>query len=194
MGFKDYLPEFIREYLDRRKCSKIWDKAYKLDQQEKYAEAAEVYAAFALERLKLPDSTYGELSYCLYRKYAFEMWLKAKNPRKMLKEGRNVLRAYSNNDGRWLKYNSGKKIEDLISMVVQIHGAGFATEAEILSDEINEQLEKHEMPMRYSIVSAPVRENGFPTLCSQCGAGIPSVRNRNSVECLYCASVIYANT
>jgi hypothetical protein len=192
MGFKDYLPEFIQEYLDQRKCDKIWNETYKLKQQEKYAEAAEVYAAFALERLKLSNLGYGELSYCSYCKYAFEMWLKAGNPQKMLEEGRNVLRVYSNNDGKWLKYSAGKNVEDLITMIVQIHGAGFAAEAEILSKEINEQLEKYEMPMRCSVAAAPVRGNVFPSLCPQCGGKIPKTENRNTVECLYCETVIYA--
>ena len=190
MSYKDYLPAFIREYLDQRKCSKIWNETYQLNQEEKYAEAAEIYAAFALERLKLGASGYGELSYCLYCKYAFEMWLKAELPQKMLEEGRNVLRVYSNNDGKWLKYSSGKNVEDLITMVVQMHGAGYTVEAEILTKEINMQLEKSKMPIRCS-VAAPPQENYFPTLCTQCGAKVPITENRKTVECLYCETVIY---
>lgn len=192
MGFTDYLPEFIQKYLDERKSAKIWDKAYKLKQQEKYAEAAEVYAAFAFERLKLKDSGYGELSYCSYCEYAFEMWLKAENPQKMLEEARNVLRVYGNNDGKWLKYSAGQNVEDLITMVVQMHGAGFAAEAEILSKEINEQLEKYEMPMRCAVAATPILGDYFPLLCPQCGAKIPKTESRNTVECLYCETVIYA--
>jgi hypothetical protein len=194
MGFNNYLPEFIKDYLDERKCGKIWDKTYKLKEQEKYAEAAEIYASFALERLKLSNSGYGELSYCLYCKYAFEMWLEAENPQKMLAEGRNVLCVYSNNEGKWLKYSSGKNVEDLVTMVVQMHGAGFAAEADILAKEINGQLEKYELPMRCSVAAAPVRIRGsvFPSVCPQCGAKVPYIENRENVECSYCETVIYA--
>lgn len=188
----DYFREFFEDYFQERRREKVNDKAYELAQQEKFAEAAEVYIRFAPELLKYSSPGYGQLMYCVYCHYAFEMWIKAKDAGNALQQARNALRVLSSNDGSWLKYDSGKQAEKVLAMIGELYIAGYTAEADLFSKEVNEQLEKYDVPLR-SVVG-PVRESGgkFPSLCPHCGAKLPSGTNKAALECSYCETVTYA--
>ncbi len=167
-----------------RRHSKIMEKVGDLARQGKYAEAAELYTLQAQKELKISD-----LGYSLYCKYAFEMWIKAGEPRKALHEAGKVLSVYVTNDGRWLKYNSGDYVENLTSMVSDFFGANYIAEGAFLAGEVNKELEKFGLPMRCAAV--PVRKNVFPTSCSGCGGNFFSNPYQDIARCGYCKAVIY---
>lgn len=168
----------------QRRHSKIMEKVDDLARQGKYAEAAEVYTLQAQKELKISD-----LAYSLYCKYAFEMWIKAGEPRKALHEAANVLWVYVANDGRWMKHNSGDYVENLTSMVSDFFGAGYIAEGAFLAGEVNKELERFGLPMRCAAV--PVRKNVFPTSCSGCGANVFSNSYQDIARCDHCDAVIY---
>lgn len=190
MKFIDYLPEFIREYLLEKRREKICAKAYNLAQQEKYAEAAEVYVRFAPELLEYRQTGYGKLMYCVYCSYAFEMWIKAKDVKNALLQARNTLRILSSNDGEWLKYASGQQADNLLKMVVTLYGEGYIAEADTLSNEVNGQLAKYQVPLRCA--AAPAHRIKFPSLCPHCGGKLPYSPSRFAIECPFCDTTIYA--
>lgn len=190
MKFIDYFPEFLKEYLLERQRQKVWERAYNLAQQEKYTEAAEVYTKFAPKLLEYSNVGFGELLYCVYCNYAFEMWIKAKNVTNALQQARNTLHILSSNDGKWLKYNSGQQANDLLKMVIKLYGEGYIAEADTLSIEINEQLEKYNVPLRCA--AAPSYRNQFPSICLQCGGKLPYSPNHNAIKCPFCDTTIYS--
>lgn len=167
-----------------RRHSKIMERVDALARQGKYSEAAEVYTSQALKELKISD-----LAYSLYCKYAFEMWIKAGEPRKALHEAGKVLSVYVTNDGRWMKYNSGDNVENLTSMVSDFFGANYTAEGAFLAGEVNKELEKFGLPMRCAAV--PVRKNVFPTSCSDCGGNFFSNPYQDIARCGYCKAIIY---
>lgn len=185
MGFiKDFIQNYFLNSPEERRRSKISREAYDLAEQGRYAEAAEVNARHALEELKDSD-----LMYSLYCIYAFEMWIKAQEPGEALREARNVLRVYINEDGKWLKYGSAYP-DNLMAMVSQFFAAGYAAEAAVFAGEVNRELEKYELPVRCAAV--PVRKNIFPVSCSDCGANLSHNPYQETAQCSYCRAIVYA--
>lgn len=180
--FNDYLPKFILDYLFDKRRNQVWNKAYDLEKEKKYAEAAGVYARFAPELL-----AQNELAYCTFCEYAFEMYVKAKEPAKALEQAQNILRVLS--EKGWLKYSAGEKAEIPLKMVPVLRGAGYHREADLLTKEVNRELEKHELPPRGKI--APQTKNKFPSSCRNCGASLPFSPYREVIKCSYCKAVIY---
>jgi len=198
MEFIKDIREYFEDYFQKRRRNKVNAEAFELARQEKYAEAAEVYMRFAPELLKYSQIGYGELMYCIYCRYAFELLIKAKDAEKSLEQARKTLEILLRNDGKWLKDNSGAQAKDILAMVGDLYIAGFAAEAEILAKEVNDQLEKYNIPLR-SVVGAvpkspaePILKSKFPPKCSHCGAKIPYSPNEDAIECSYCETVIYA--
>ncbi|MCY7345930.1 MAG: hypothetical protein LH614_06875 [Pyrinomonadaceae bacterium] len=167
-----------------KEATEVWQKAYDLAKQGRYAEAAEVNARQALEELKV-----SEPAYCLYCKSAVEMWIKARETGKALYEARNILYIYVKNDGKWLKYNSGEYAENLTSMVSNFFAAGYAAEAAVFAGEVNHQLESFGLPMRCAVV--PVHKNIFPTSCTDCGGNLSHNPYQDTAQCGYCKAIIY---
>lgn len=190
MKFIDYLPKFLRGYLLEKQRERICGKAYDLAKKEKYKEAAEIYTNFAPKLLEYDDIGFGELMYCIYCKYAFEMWMKAKDVENALQQARNALKILIKNDGKWLKYNSGEQANDLLKMVVALYGEGYIAEGDNLSREINQQLEKYDVPLR--CIASPVHRNKFPSICPQCGGKLPYSPNHNAIKCPFCETTIYS--
>lgn len=184
-SIKDYFPGFIKEYFRERRRAKVVDKAIDLAAQEKYADAAEVYTRYAPEVLE-----YGELLYVLYCRYAFEMWIKAKDVGNALQQARNALRILCSNDGEWLKYSSGTHADDLLWMAGELYATGYIAEADIFSQEVNVQLEKYDLPMR--CVVGTLRKSTFPSVCPQCGGNLPYSPYQHAIECPFCETVNYA--
>jgi len=151
----------------------------------KYAEAAEFYTRQAQKELK----NNAMLSFAFYCKHAFQMWVKAKEPRKALQEAGNVVSVYVMYDGRWMKQNSGDDVEKLTSMVSDLFGADYIAEGAFLAGAINKELEKFGLPMRCAAV--PVRKNVFPASCTDCGANFFSNPYQDIARCDYCKAVIY---
>ncbi len=176
---------YIRGYLRERRRDKVVGRAIDLDQAGKYVEAAEIYAAFAVESL-----AESELMASLYHQYAFEMWLKANDPQNALDQARHALRMLCTPDGKWLTYNSGENAEKVIVMVSQLYAAGHTAEGQHLASEANEQFEIFGLPVRCA--AAPVRRSEFPPACPQCAGTLPNSPFHASITCPFCKSVIYA--
>ncbi len=190
MKFIDYLPEFLRDYLLERQRMKVWSKAYDLAKKEKYQEAAEVYNNFAPRLLEYNKVGFGELMYCTYCNYAFGLFIKAKDVENALQQARNALKILIQNDGKWIKYNSGEQANDLLKMVVALYGEGYIAEGDTLSREINEQFEKYDVPLR--CIAAPAQRNKFPSICPQCGGKLPYSPNHKAIKCPFCEITIYS--
>ena len=167
-----------------RRHSKLRKKTEVLIQQGRYAEAAKGYTSQALKELKK-----SELSFATYSIYAFEMWVMAQEPDKALNEARNVLWIYINNNGRWLRDESGKYVDDLTSIVSDFFVAGFNSEGAVFAGEVNNQLEKFGLPMRCAVV--PVHKNIFPASCTDCGANLSHTPYQDTAQCGYCKAIIY---
>ena len=166
------------------KINEIWQKSYDLAKEGKYADAAKFNALQAVRELKV-----SEPMYCLYTKYAVEMWIKAGEPNKALDEARNILRVYVKNDGAWLKHKSGDYAKNFTSIVSDFFTAEYTAEAAVLAGEVNYQLEKFGLQIRCAAV--PVRKNVFPASCTDCGANVFSNPYQDIAQCDYCKAVIY---
>jgi hypothetical protein len=131
-----------------------------------------------------------ELSAALYRQYAFEQRLAAKQPDKALEQARETLRLYSLNEGKWLTYDSGDDAKEIVAMVSQLYAAGYPAQGSKLAAEANEKFERYNLPIRCS--AEPIRRSEFPAACVQCGGRLPESPFAVAIECPFCHTVIYA--
>lgn len=185
---KKYLPGFIRERLRERRRDKVVDRAVDLAQEGKYADAAEIYNAFAVESREESD-----LMSALYYRYSFEMWLKAKDARRAVANARSSLAMLCQDDGAWLKYDSGSNADDVIAMASQLYAAGFHREGDELSTAANVEFEKYGLAVRCT--AEPEFRNEFPSVCPQCAGQLPYSPFARSIPCPFCDTAVYpANT
>jgi hypothetical protein len=164
--------------------SKLWEETGYLAAQGKYVAAAEIFTRHALKEIKR-----NELFFCLYCRNASEMWVMAREPDKALQEARNILQVYVKNNGKWLKFNTGKYVEDLTKLVNHFLAAGYNAEGAMFAGEVNQHLESFGFPMHCAAV--PVGKNIFPKSCSICGAVLSSNPYQDVAQCDYCKAIIY---
>jgi len=184
----EYLPQFIRDLLRERRRDKVVDRAVDLAQEGKYADAAEIYNAFAVESREESD-----LMAALYYRYSFEMWLKAKDAQRAVANARFSLSMLCQDDGAWLKYDSGSHADEVIAMASQLYAAGFHPEGDEFSTAANEEFEKYDLKVRCAAV--PEYRNEFPSVCPQCAGQLPYSPFARSIRCPFCDTAVYpANT
>jgi hypothetical protein len=179
----------IEGYQRDRRRNKAVGEASDLDYNGKPGEAAEVYAKLAAEEGKS-----NELIYALYSRDAFKLWLKAKEIDKAMAQARDILRLLS--DTGWLK-RSDDTVSDLSQMVGELYVAGYTTEADTFSKEINAELVAEGLaPMSGSdkaTGSAATSKAGkLPSICPDCGGPLPDAGGKDEVKCVYCGSIIRA--
>lgn len=188
MAFERYLPKFLSEFLRERRRSRIVWQVINLRDEQRFAEAAEVYSNFAEEHSAVERTLY----YGLYGEYALENWIDAGRPGKALEQARSVLRAFCRNDGEWMRYSSGDHASVLIQMATKLHAAAFLAEAETFALEVNAQLEKYSVPFRCLI--DPAEKKLFPTVCGQCGGLLPYSTHQEAIKCPFCGALAYSQT
>lgn len=182
---KKYLPQFVLDRLRERRRSAAVDRAIELDGKGDFAGAARVYEDFALESLS--ETT---LMSSLYRRYAFEEWLNAKEPQNALRQALEALRLLCDDDGKWIKSDNGENADEVISMVSQLYAAGYPEQASELAAEANKQFEKYGLTVRCA--AEPVIRSKFPAVCEQCGGRLPESPFAIAIECPFCHTIIYA--
>jgi hypothetical protein len=153
--------------------------------KETMREPRESIKIFALQSLS--ETT---LMSSLYRRYAFEEWISAKDPTNALKQSLEALRLLCNEDGKWLLSDDGENADEVISMVSQLYAAGYTVEGAELAAEANKQFELYGLPVRCA--AEPVRRSRFPANCEQCGGLLPESPFDVSVACTFCRAVAYA--
>lgn len=179
------IKERIRDFFRTRRRNKLVSRAIDLAHKGKHSEAATIHEQIAVECIEE-----SELLASLYYRYAFEHWLAAMDPKRALEQALNVLQMLIAKDGKWLTYDSGENVDDLIAMVSKLYAAGYLNEGETLAVESNKNLEKYGLPVRCSV--GPVGRSKFPSLCSQCGGTLPVGSFERSVTCTFCQTVVYA--
>jgi hypothetical protein len=177
----------IHRWQRSRRNNLALDEALSLERDGKYTEAATVYTRMADEYIA--DNP---LIYQLYSHDSFRMWLKAKDVENALHQAETVLRLLS--DTGWIS-RSDDAVDDLSKMVGELYVSGYVTEAGELSDEINQQLKAHGMPLLKvypeSPAAAPAPRTGLsPAICPQCGGALPLSQGAEEVRCPYCGSII----
>jgi len=179
----------IQKFLCKRRRSKARGEAYRLDYAGKYPEAAGVFT-----RLAESEVQSNELIYQLYNHYAFNMWLKAKNVEAATEVARDVLRVLSK--ANWLT-KSSDAVDDLSKMVGELYVAGFTTQANAFSKEINDQLVAHGLAPRSTTAGAPASQpetrvgvGRLPSICPECGGMLPDTGHEDEVKFPYCGSVV----
>lgn len=185
MAFEKYLPKILREFLLERRRSRATWKAILLASEKRFAEAARIYSDFADQHLA--EST---LQYSTHCEYAMENWIEAKQPQEALEQARRALRSFGNDDGEWMRYSSGDYAGALVKMATKLHTDGFTAEAETFAREVNEQLEKYNVPFRCLL--DPAEKNEFPSICTQCGGSLPYSTHQQAIECPFCEILVYA--
>ncbi len=181
--------DVIQGYQRDRRRNKAVGEASDLEYNGKYGEAAEVYARLAAEEGKS-----NELIYALYRRDAFELWIKAKDIDKAMDTARDILRVLS--DAGWLK-KSDDTVNDLSQMVGELYVAGYTAEADTFSKEINAELVAEGLaPMsgadKLAGSAATAKTGKLPPICPDCGGPLPNSGGKDEVKCLYCGSIIRA--
>ena len=177
--------DLIQGYRQERQTRKALSEAYDLEHDGKYVEAAGAYNQVANKYIKENALIYG-----MYSQDAFRMWIKAGDIDKALQQGRDLLRILD--EAGWLD-KSSSKLDDLSQMVGELYVAGYTTQADTFSNEINQHLAAHGLslqPIHNPVTSNPGK---LPTICPQCGGTLPDANGKEEVTCEYCGSVISAN-
>ncbi len=176
----------IQKYRRKRHAHDVLDETFRLDREGRYADAAERFTGLAGEYTQE-----NPLIYQLYSHDAFNEWLKAKNVDQAMRQASDVLRLLS--DTGWLG-KSSEAVDDLSKMVGELYVAGYQSEAAWLAEEINRQLVAHGLPARMKqaggMAGGVLKAGQFPSVCPQCGGGLPAASGENELTCPYCGSVI----
>lgn len=161
-------------------------KAKNLASQGSHMEAAQLFSSTAVEEMPA-----NELISVDYYHDAFTEYLKAKDPKIALEQGRKALELMAADDGSWIKYDSGGETEDLTAMARELYDAGYKREARIFAKEVNDQFTKYGLSIRVVLPESAARLE-FPALCPQCGAPVSPAEAADEMQCPFCSCVIYA--
>jgi len=116
----------------------------------------------------------------MYSQDAFRMWIKAGDIDKALQQGRDMLRILD--EAGWLD-KSSSTLDDLSQMVGELYVAGYTTQADTFSKEINERLAARGLSIQPIPTPVAPNQGKLPTICPQCGGTLPNANGKEDVTC-----------
>ena len=164
-----------------------FDDAKELYDSGRYADAAERFAHLAAlaQNFGRPRRT------VQLRMYAYEAWLKAKQPSNALLHVRTAIAMVLGSGRPQVALHMARQI------VEDLRTASYKTEADTFAKEVNGRLAAHGLSLAAKApagapAEAASQPKKLPATCPQCGGRLPRAYDENEVECDYCGSIIRA--
>jgi hypothetical protein len=164
-----------------------FDDAVDLYDSGQYADAAERFAHLAemAQNFNRPRRT------VQLRMRACDAWLKAKQPANAVRHARTAIGMVAGAGRLKAAANIARQV------IGDLRAAGYASEANTLTKEINDRLAAHGLSLTQSPAVEQSPESAspqlkFPAACPQCGGRLPRSFGEDEIECDYCGTVIRA--